>query len=218
MKSQKFQPSYFFNDFGESHFLDESSIFGNQDSPGHNLALDYGKLLTDLCSALNVRLKKSPIKTSMSGSTGVLILVHGSKIIAGNVGDSRAALILDPRASKTAQNSQNSKKAKLTLKEITRDLTPYVESERRRISESGGIVRKIVSKSHILELILKFSSRVRTAHRASQSLEEELQSAWFDDDKEFWGRARPQPLRGDPIPRNQSFEVEARGGGFGGRQ
>lgn len=79
------------------------------------------------------------IDSSLSGSTGVIAVVHPKYFIVGSIGDSRAFLFRKngPRA---ADGSVS-----LTPVEMTKLHTPYDQSEADRILNRGGDVRPAVN-------------------------------------------------------------------------
>lgn len=92
--------------------------------------IDYPYMFNKVCTNLNQVLKLNKrINSKMSGSTGVLVLVDGDKIISANVGDSRAILLL------------KNQKGELEGVPITNDHTPDIEEETQRILNSGGDVK-----------------------------------------------------------------------------
>lgn len=93
---------------------------------------DYSMIMRKLCLTLHVRLtKQKKINSYMSGSTGVLTLIHNAMIICGNVGDSRAMLVEVEEGSPV-------------LVAITEDMVPTLKGEEERIRRSGGVVRPCV--------------------------------------------------------------------------
>lgn len=98
------------------------------------LQINYYELLDSLCISLNKKLRHSRVQSFLSGSTGVIVMLHAGKIIAANVGDSRAIILA---------KKENGSKA-LRVIEITRDHTPFLDEERRRIEKCGGEVKRII--------------------------------------------------------------------------
>jgi hypothetical protein len=87
-------------------------------------------MFSKVCTNLNQVLKLNKrINSKMSGSTGVLVLVNGTKIVSANVGDSRAILLVKNR------------QGNLEAMAITNDHTPDIEAEKERIVRSGGDVK-----------------------------------------------------------------------------
>lgn len=88
---------------------------------------DYTTILEAVCLDLNVRLvANTHVNSFLSGSTGVLVLVHDGRAICANVGDSRAGLV---RMSGSEGES---------LEMLSRDHTPAEADERERILQAGG--------------------------------------------------------------------------------
>jgi len=69
----------------------------------------------------------------MSGSTGCMVFLHDDQIISVNVGDSRAVLY--------SYSSSFTPKSDLRAFQISRDHTPELEDERKRILSAGGEIR-----------------------------------------------------------------------------
>ena len=91
-------------------------------------------VMRKLCLTLHVRLtKQKKINSYMSGSTGVLVLIHNDTVVCGNVGDSRAMLVEveagDPR-----------------MVAITEDMVPTVKGEEERIRRAGGVVKPCLGR------------------------------------------------------------------------
>ena len=90
---------------------------------------DYNFILTKTCLFLNDKLKQTKrINSTLSGSTGVFVLVHGGKIATANVGDSRAIFL---------QKRENG----VYSYQSTKDQTAEVLKEKQRILNSGGEVK-----------------------------------------------------------------------------
>ncbi|MCQ2819325.1 MAG: protein phosphatase 2C domain-containing protein [archaeon] len=69
---------------------------------------------------------------SFSGTTCVIIFIIGKKIICANAGDSRAIMI------------SKSKDNKYSVKALSRDHKPEIETERKRIEAKGGALERYV--------------------------------------------------------------------------
>lgn len=110
------------------------------------LQVNYHELLDSVCTKLNKKLRLSRAQSFLSGSTGVLLMVHSGKIISANVGDSRAILILRGRNEKEG----------VRFVELTRDLVPLLVEEKRRILKSGGEIKRVLGKKLIQKKFLKF--------------------------------------------------------------
>ena len=56
-------------------------------------AEEYTSMLEATCIDINSRMNATPgMNSMMSGSTGIIVLLHNDQIICANVGDSRAGL------------------------------------------------------------------------------------------------------------------------------
>lgn len=75
----------------------------------------------------NKLLKKSAIDDSLSGTTGITILLHGDTLYVGNVGDSRAII---------ATEGVNEK---LFYSPLSSDQTPFRKDERERLKKRVSI-------------------------------------------------------------------------------
>lgn len=99
---------------------------------------DYEKLMRVTCTRLNDGLNEdNSVDTLLNGSTGVLILVHQGNIISGNVGDSRAVLLVKPEK----QPASVPGKVYLKAKQLSLDMVPELFKERERILKAGGDIR-----------------------------------------------------------------------------
>ena len=75
----------------------------------------------------NVQLHRSTVEDSMSGTTGISVLVDGKRLYVGNVGDSRATL-----AERQGRN--------LIAIDLSHDQTPFRQDECERVKRSGARV------------------------------------------------------------------------------
>jgi len=95
---------------------------------GGTRALDgpnMNKLYTNTFVKTNRMLKASPIDDSLSGTTGISIIVKGEKLYVGNVGDSRAIIATDVDG-------------KLKYSALSSDQTPFRKDERERLKLKGA--------------------------------------------------------------------------------
>lgn len=99
---------------------------------------DYLNLFNSACVKLNKKLKsRRSIESFLSGATGCMVMIHREKIITANIGDSRAVLY---------QFKLGKMHNELAPIRITRDHTPTLPGEKKRILNSGGMVYKMKSK------------------------------------------------------------------------
>ncbi len=100
---------------------------------------DYTAILEAACLDLNTKLVNNAlINTLLSGSTGILVLLHNDKIVCGNVGDSRAGVVCfagpeDPGS----------------LVMLSTDHTPNDPAERDRIVNAGGKVMPCIGNRQL---------------------------------------------------------------------
>jgi serine/threonine protein phosphatase PrpC len=91
---------------------------------------DYASLLESACLDVNTKLVNNAlINTLLSGSTGIVVLLHNDKIVCGNVGDSRAGLVCFSGPEDAG-----------SLVMLSTDHTPNDPVERDRITNAGGKV------------------------------------------------------------------------------
>lgn len=83
-------------------------------------------LYTKAFTEANKALHSSPIDDSLSGTTGITVVMHGSTLYVANVGDSRAIL---------ATEDDN---GKLVYAPLSSDQTPYRKDERERTKLMGA--------------------------------------------------------------------------------
>lgn len=87
---------------------------------------EYTAILEAVCLEINTKLTSTvTINSFLSGSTGILVLVHKNQAICGNVGDSRAGLV-------KLGHPEDS------VEMLSRDHTPNEPDERERITAAGG--------------------------------------------------------------------------------
>ena len=80
------------------------------------------------------------IDINLSGSTCILLIQIGDNIISANIGDSKAILVYeDINVSNCADEYNKYKSIKLS-----RDCTPYIETEKMRIIMNGGNVIQLI--------------------------------------------------------------------------
>lgn len=127
-----------FSDIMEKHFIPDKTYSDEE----------YQKLLRTVCLELNRTLvANKSVNSFLSGSTGILVLLHGNSIICGNVGDSRAGIVSVPTLGTPKSNLERSQSgidllntAEIDLKMMSTDHTPDLEGERRRVLQAGGVV------------------------------------------------------------------------------
>ncbi len=89
---------------------------------------EYRLMLDAVCLEINSRLHSNPsINSLLSGSTGIIVLLHNQNIICANVGDSRAGIV---RIASVEDHG--------SLVMLSRDHTPVEADERDRILAAGG--------------------------------------------------------------------------------
>lgn len=109
---------------------------------------EYQKLVRTVCLELNRTLvANKSVNSFLSGSTGILVLLHSNSIICGNVGDSRAGIVSVPTLGTPKSNLERSQSgidllntAEIDLQMMSTDHTPDLEGERRRVLQAGGVV------------------------------------------------------------------------------
>lgn len=91
---------------------------------------DYASMIESACLDVNSKLVNNAlINTLLSGSTGIVVLLHNDKIVCGNVGDSRAGVACFSGAEDPG-----------SLLMLSNDHTPNDPAERDRIINAGGKV------------------------------------------------------------------------------
>jgi len=88
-------------------------------------------LYTSAFVKTNKLLRRSNIDDSLSGTTGVTILMSGDTLYVGNVGDSRAII---------ASEGENEK---LLYAPLSSDQTPFRKDERERLKKRGAVIMTI---------------------------------------------------------------------------
>jgi serine/threonine protein phosphatase PrpC len=109
---------------------------------------DYQKLMKSVCLELNRAMNANKaVNSFLSGSTGIIVLLHGNSIICANVGDSRAGIVIVPAFTNSKKSIEYSSDrtdflnvSEIELKMMSTDHTPDLEHERRRIIQAGGVV------------------------------------------------------------------------------
>lgn len=107
---------------------------------------NYLYMLDSAFKKLNTKLKvQTHIESYMSGATGCMAMIHNGLLITANVGDSRAVLY----------QYKHIGNGELIPVKITRDHTPDIPSEKKRITNAGGQVYKMKSKFLIIKIVFK---------------------------------------------------------------
>lgn len=89
-----------------------------------------------MCLDINAKLVANGLINSfLSGSTGILVLLHNEWIVCANVGDSRAGVV---------QLNGNEEPGSLQM--LSRDHTPAEEDEKERIIKAGGKIMPCIGK------------------------------------------------------------------------
>ena len=89
---------------------------------------EYAGILEAVCVDINNKLTASGgINSFLSGSTGILVLLHNELVVCANVGDSRAGVVVVEASDQPAL---------LTM--LSRDHTPVEPDEKERITNAGG--------------------------------------------------------------------------------
>lgn len=97
-------------------------------------------MLDAVCLDINGRLTaNTAINSLLSGSTGIIVLLHNEYIVCGNVGDSRAGLV---RLESLEDHG--------SLVMLSRDHTPVEPDERDRILQAGGKIMPCIGRSMII--------------------------------------------------------------------
>ena len=124
------------------------------------LTTDPARAFYDAFVLTNDELHRSPIDDSMSGSTGIVVLMNGRKLYTANVGDSRAVLAEwqpagghaegsaaqengtagEGEIEKAADTSLTVGGKKLTAVDLSSDQTPFRDDESARVKASGARV------------------------------------------------------------------------------
>ena len=104
---------------------------------------EYTGILEAVCVDINNKLiANQGINSFLSGSTGILVLLHQDFIVCANVGDSRAGIIKVDAIDQPAL---------LTM--LSRDHTPIEADEKERIINAGGKVMPCVGKLIVIRPI-----------------------------------------------------------------
>ena len=91
-------------------------------------------MLINIFLKADTALSKQNFDVSFSGTTCVLVIQIGKKIICANVGDSRAILVYD----NSNKNSQ-----KTSIYNLSHDFKPDLPEEKKRIYKMGGMVEQM---------------------------------------------------------------------------
>lgn len=104
----------------------------------HLVANNY-KIISDIFADADVEITKEKFNCENSGTTCVIVFELEENLICANAGDSRAILIYDEK------NDENLKSTKIFP--LSFDCKPQNPSERKRITEKGGVVRQDVDEN-----------------------------------------------------------------------
>ena len=93
------------------------------------------EILINIFLKADAALSKQNFDVSFSGSTCVLVIQIGKKIICANVGDSRAILVYNNNTNKNGQ--------KTSIYNLSHDFKPDLPEEKKRIYKMGGMVEQM---------------------------------------------------------------------------
>ena len=96
------------------------------------------ELLINIFLKADAALSKQNFDVTFSGTTCVLVIQIGKKIICANVGDSRAILIYN-----NTNNSTNNEQ-KTSIYNLCHDFKPDLPEEKKRIYKMGGVVEQML--------------------------------------------------------------------------
>lgn len=108
----------------------------------HLIGNDY-KIITDIFIESDIQIRKEKFNCENSGTTCVIVLQFEENLICANAGDSRAILIYDEK------NDEKLKRTKIFP--LSYDSKPQNPSERKRITERGGVVLQDLDENGIPE-------------------------------------------------------------------
>ena len=94
------------------------------------------EMLINIFLKADTALSKQNFDVSFSGSTCVLVIQIGKKILCANVGDSRAILVYN-------NNSPNKKGQNTSVYNLSHDFKPDLPEEKKRIYKMGGVVEQM---------------------------------------------------------------------------
>lgn len=98
--------------------------------------LDYEQILDSACVDINTQLvANTSINSTLSGSTGIVVLLHNDLIVCGNVGDSRAGVAVFTRSDDPGR-----------MEMLSRDHTPNEPDEKERITKAGGSIMACIGR------------------------------------------------------------------------
>lgn len=101
---------------------------------------EYTLMMEAVCLDINGKLvANTGINSILSGSTGIIVLLHNEQLICANVGDSRAGLV-------KFDGPENL--GSLTL--LSRDHTPQEADEKERVLQAGGKVMPCIGRIFML--------------------------------------------------------------------
>ena len=96
------------------------------------------EILINIFLKADAALSKQNFDVTFSGTTCVLVIQIGKKIICANVGDSRAILIYN-----NTNNSTNNEQ-KTSIYNLSHDFKPDLPEEKKRIYKMGGVVEQML--------------------------------------------------------------------------
>ena len=99
------------------------------------------ELINNIFLESDIVLKKQKFDISLSGTTCVIVIQVGKKIICANVGDSRAILIFDKLNDKKLKNTE--------VFELSHDCKPDLTEEKKRIEDNGGTVDQMLGMNGV---------------------------------------------------------------------
>ncbi len=104
------------------------------------MSADLHGALRRAMMATNDQLHRAPIDDSLSGTTACLALLHDTRVVVANVGDSRAVLARRPAPREDGGAPPPNSAPGLEAVELTTDQTPFREDECERVQAAGARV------------------------------------------------------------------------------
>jgi hypothetical protein len=97
----------------------------------HVIEGNFHELYCRVFEQTNSDMHKAPFDDTLSGTTAICILLHGSKLYVANVGDSRAIIARENSA------------GEIRSEPLSIDQTPFRKDERERLKKAGARIMTI---------------------------------------------------------------------------
>ena len=135
---------HYASNFTKKYMLDRIKnhpLIKNLQTPNEiykQLTMNGYQILAKMFVDADIQIAKEKFNVEMSGTTCVIVIQLGERLICANAGDSRAILVYEEK------NSFNLSNTKIFM--LSYDCKPEIPLEKKRIEANGGVVSQIIDE------------------------------------------------------------------------